>query len=546
MYQVDSYLERLARTKEVAKQRQLVVALVQRFLQLGLGREAIKWISRLREMSNEQITADLLYCWALVTSLHFEEALEFMEELPENALDDEGFSYDPKLLLACSRAKALVEVGRYSEAADALIERFDREGAFDCLELALESLDNSNRSYEEVVNLIPWSKQKTILSQVLHMQPERGDRFLEACFNTFPNRLTVLAAAAKLASRLPLQRTFTWSIRLHGEGFYNESPLLAKAGNPSTKTSERTMAALLASTALGDLRSMTALQSLYPSMNREKQKALKKELRTLVDQLGIGEAALSRTTLGHDRAAPNHDHRVPSGISPYPVEPDYLSASKTTVEAMNGANPSVEYELEEVRISFVLVSRNQAPSLLGSLESLANVLPSELDFEVLIVDDASNDATQYLLDNLSGDVLAIRNRYPLGTPAAIVTAVVLALGQWLCFVDPGWRFTKKQLEALARRTTHWEEGIILPERATGARSPRPVPDEPGPSFLAVAGKELTSITDSILEELQTLLSRLPSPENTALFNSFASNAPATSTLMNFMDAYSKAEVIEDD
>src|SRR5919112_929869 len=65
------------------------------------------------------------------------------------------------------------------------------------------------------------------------------------------------------------------------------------------------------------------------------------------------------------------------------------------------------------RVTIALAVHDAAPLLLRCLSALAR-LPDELGFEVVVVDDASTDATPGLLEHVEGDFVALRNDRPLG------------------------------------------------------------------------------------------------------------------------------------
>ena len=132
-------------------------------------------------------------------------------------------------------------------------------------------------------------------------------------------------------------------------------------------------------------------------------------------------------------------------------------------------------------ISVCVPARNEADNIRACLEGiLAQTYP---DFEVLVVDDRSTDATPEILKAFSGDRrLRVLGGSELpegwaGKPHALVQAASGARGQWLCFVDADtvlapealascyWRAISTGADLFTMLTrqvtgTFWEKGIL--------------------------------------------------------------------------------------
>jgi glycosyltransferase involved in cell wall biosynthesis len=79
-------------------------------------------------------------------------------------------------------------------------------------------------------------------------------------------------------------------------------------------------------------------------------------------------------------------------------------------------------------VSVVVVARDRATLTLRCLTSLAR-LPDDPPFEVVLVDDGSQDETAAILDAIEGDLVTLRNAEPVGFAAACDQAVAAASGE---------------------------------------------------------------------------------------------------------------------
>ena len=169
-----------------------------------------------------------------------EEALTLFEVVDQSQFDDDGFEYDATMF-AQQRAESFAALGRSGEAADALLSVLADRGVLDShLGILVEYLDRAGRSLEDLALALPAEQLPQFLAQVLQLREDVADRVLEACFVHRPDEsLSVLATAATLARRLPLERALQWSARLRERGLESSCPLVFIAGDPQRLTVER-------------------------------------------------------------------------------------------------------------------------------------------------------------------------------------------------------------------------------------------------------------------------------------------------------------------
>ena len=146
-----------------------------------------------------------------------------------------------------------------------------------------------------------------------------------------------------------------------------------------------------------------------------------------------------------------------------PLDRTAASASTSASVSDAGATPE-QPELSLTwrvwpRVSVIVPARDEERNIRGCVESLlAQEYPN---LEVIVVDDASTDATPRILDEIKGEPQA-RSRLTIvrvdelptgwaGKPHALHTGVQHATGEWLLFTDADTRHTPTALRAAVER-----------------------------------------------------------------------------------------------
>ena len=87
-------------------------------------------------------------------------------------------------------------------------------------------------------------------------------------------------------------------------------------------------------------------------------------------------------------------------------------------------------------VSVIVPAYNQENYIGRCLRSLLNQSLSQIDYEIIIIDDGSNDRTKYALDLFKGDLIrVIHNEENMGLPYALNTGINNALGKYVVRVD---------------------------------------------------------------------------------------------------------------
>ena len=217
--------------------------IVDALVALGRFDDALVALDDLRQISDKTVLVQVLEANIARQQGRHEDALALFEVVDQSQFDDDGFEYDATMF-AQQRAESLSALGRSGEAADALLHVLADRGVLDShLGTVVEYLDRAGRSLEDLALALPSDQLPQFLAQVLQLREDVADRVLEACLEHRPaDNLPVLATAATLARRLPLERALQWSSRLRACGLDSSCPLVFIATDSQRGTVERARA----------------------------------------------------------------------------------------------------------------------------------------------------------------------------------------------------------------------------------------------------------------------------------------------------------------
>jgi GT2 family glycosyltransferase/glycosyltransferase involved in cell wall biosynthesis/tetratricopeptide (TPR) repeat protein len=376
---------------------------------LGLGRldDALAWAGRLRAESGRPVLAEVLEGKIRVAKGELAAGLALLEQVGTSTVDDDGFEHAAHMY-ATVRAEALAGLGRPSDAADALLEALFDHGVLDAhLGSVVGLLEQSGRPLTDLARAITPDKATIFFAQLLQLRPEAADAVLEACLECHDDAQPVLATAATLAGRLPVERALVWSARLRDAGFADACPLIALARNDRSAPN-RARAAAVALAAFGDERARPLFAIAMENASPAERESILAEATALCPAI------------------------VPDAYRPSVCDPGSSAPSATNAPGPEAAP----------RVSVVIPCFNHAELTLGCLQSLAT--HTAMAHEVIVVDNGSTDATRELAGLADDHFRVVRNEENLGFGPACNQGAAMARGEYVLFlnndtvVSAGW------------------------------------------------------------------------------------------------------------
>lgn len=114
-----------------------------------------------------------------------------------------------------------------------------------------------------------------------------------------------------------------------------------------------------------------------------------------------------------------------------------------------------------MQVSFIIPVYNQLAHTRACLESLRAHVPADVDHEIIVVNDGSDDETREFLNGLGDTVCVVHHDTNQGYAAATNAGAALAGGRWLCLLNNDIELTAGALAAmLAVPDRHRDAGII--------------------------------------------------------------------------------------
>lgn len=270
------------RTKFPRQKRLAAVTVIRGLERMFQWEEVGVWLEKLESAGGQPPLINAYRAHMLLGLFRVEEAIEAFESLPEHFVDQDGWEADRRTE-APWHAEALWYAGRPGDAADLLLGTLSSTKSLDHhLAWLVRSLEEAGRDLGELARVIPSEKAQWFFAQVLQMENSMADRVLEACWREFEESNYVLASAATLGMRLPLDRALVWSGRIRAAGHAEACPLLAQAGQEERPIDQRARAAAAALRAFQDARGETALREMAAKATEAQRKELLAVLAPMV------------------------------------------------------------------------------------------------------------------------------------------------------------------------------------------------------------------------------------------------------------------------
>jgi GT2 family glycosyltransferase/glycosyltransferase involved in cell wall biosynthesis len=244
--------EAAASAEDPITQRLAVKNLIYILGRLGRFDESLAQVDELRRISVNQIAADIAEGRMRIAMGEAEAGLSLLARVPARGRDDDGMEYATHML-AAMQGEALATLGRFGAAADVVLSAVRSDGVLeaDLGELA-SWLERAGRSPAEIGEALHADDLMPVLGRVLRQSPAVADSVLDGIWERFPDRLEPLAAAGRLAPRLPVARALVWSSRLRRRGLAGACPLVAMANDGTLDPRVRILAGAAAFGTFGE------------------------------------------------------------------------------------------------------------------------------------------------------------------------------------------------------------------------------------------------------------------------------------------------------
>ena len=260
--------------------RHLAAPLVHSCLGAARWDDAERWLDRLQAAGELPARVDFLRARLLAGRGNTSGALALWAGLPEEATDAYGGAFRRTETLAFA-AGLHVQRGEPSAAADLLCAGL-RAGVLDWdLATCLDVLRAAGRGPADLAAAVPPALWRQVVALALRATPAHADDLLEACWQRRPADLAVLAAAGRVAARLPVLRALEWSARLRAAAPTAPCPVVQIASDPTRTPRDRVVALSLAVQAWDDPRAWAALPAALAAVPDVAAGEVLAELRVL-------------------------------------------------------------------------------------------------------------------------------------------------------------------------------------------------------------------------------------------------------------------------
>lgn len=194
----------------------------------------------------------------------------------------------PSDVLVLGQAVSLLAAGEPERAGElALSLARDARAVERLLPEIVDVLVRCGRPLDALVALVEPAGLRPFLGRVLALDARHADAVLEACALAMPEELAVLAAAASLAARLPVDRAIVWSARLRAAGLADACPLVAEVATARSRL-DRARAAAAAVQLFGDERGRARLAAVLALAAPSERAVIAAEVAAICPDLELG------------------------------------------------------------------------------------------------------------------------------------------------------------------------------------------------------------------------------------------------------------------
>lgn len=247
--------------------------------------EALQCVLELRAASVLQIAADIAEGTTRIAMGDADAGLAFLARVPPRGRDDDGVEYAAHMLAAL-RGEALATLGRWSEAADVVLDAVRSDGVLEAdLGSLVAWLIRAGRSPSDLAEALDVSDLVAVLGRLLRQPPDLADLVLEGVWQRFPDRLEPLAAAGRLAPRLAVPRALVWSARLRARSLGSNCPLVAMSVNRELDPIVRVLAGAAAYGSFADDRVVAGVRDARALLDGAARAEVDEQVRRLAPGL---------------------------------------------------------------------------------------------------------------------------------------------------------------------------------------------------------------------------------------------------------------------
>ena len=370
---------------------------------VGRYSDGLKWCTQLRTEGGDSNTVSSLEAPLYLAVGDYAKSLELLGQVVCGQSDADGFA-PAAGTVAAHKAQAMAALGRFGDAADVLMATLGEDGVLDThLGSLVDFMTKSGRPLDSLAALVPPDRVKLFMAQLLQLRPDVADNVLEAWLSSGIATNILLATAATLALRLPIERTLLWSARLRQTGQGQSCPLIAKATSESPPVLRARNAAVAWATFADKLAQDAFSAAWQDSVEVERH-------RIALEALSLAPGLLSGlcTTGGIEPIGP------PQGARAVSYMPRNIPDSRP-------------------RASIVIPCFNKAELTFECLKSVARTTGSST-FELILIDNGSSDATR-LISDTPDTFRVIRNKTNLGFAKACNQGIQAARSDVLIFLN---------------------------------------------------------------------------------------------------------------